>query len=1172
MSTAPEPNPSPPKIYGTAKPEEIKQNHIDGFSGDWRIILIVGEGGTGKTRRLRDLEKLLQSPDSNRIVAPLYDFYHIDNFKASSIEQTIIDVLRGHGADDTTFKAYNTARQALEAARDDTSVSFLDKQQEVRAAFIKDYNAFAAAQPQHIVLIFDTVEQSVPLTDEAEHELVQPQMDASAGGYYWLINMLPQLQRTITVLGGRSAVLYGKPVPLYDDLSNVVRLDVGELGAEDTEKFAIDQLTSLIKKTEQDLAHAKATGDVLAQETAKESLSILKDIVLQKDELYAISRGIPFWIDVFLTLNQLGIIPKTRLDELYDRVSNKSAPEQLSEQERNTYRQALIEELLGEMGPDSPPLLLALQCMASLRKGVNRKMLVHVAKPYAEKNVPAFDVDSIWDRLQNLLIVKQRELPAVMVDKGDEDTTLLFLHDEMYRWFDQHGRAQSEVDVTEAIIAWYDQQLETLEAQRKQQTLDVLEQAPTLDSRTNTEEQPSADYKAMKAQLTTIVRRQEQYRLDQLHYRYQANAGSKAGFSAADLVEPTHTYNLLAYEAILGRDIGTGATLRQETLQNSYRLQRADTLPPFIQAECAARWLLRITYNDVPATADPEATIKAARAFTEQLGDAPEDQLARALMDVAETRFWLERDFSGKEPKIRTLLETAETYAKKPAFKALVSNSSESKLSESELWQTFLQAEIRNVWGLLARRQYNLPVAIANYEVAYARARSTERLKPLQAQILNNLAFARSEQGFVDEAREYAQTALRIRLQFASDYDIALSRNTLARIEIRAGQPALAYRFAQQASATMKRIDSTRGTFMTLPVLAETQRKLAEQLSYAPTDQDHFFQQAIDTLTSIAETMQNQKSTSRERWREVYQNLGCTYRSKALARQNRLELFQGAAYAPDQDDTLTEIYRLAAIYLKRAYIVASGRQSSRHDNPTDAEQQQAFDFDELLPKAANDSQNAQHDVFLVDILEDLAVIFVNADVYDPRLEQMLNAAEQHAPNEYKITEGGRVRELKNHEAIRGYWRELGQIELQHTLANFGMYEYGFFKAPDDRTVLYGGNESNREKSPQQLEYLDAAVKHMIRMLAYLLHYDPEALLLKKARQLVLRELTKQKETGKNETGKLDIVAQLPYLRAKADHMLRLEFDFEREVQTAVENMFDLADQRAKLQVGTKPTD
>ena len=1160
MSTAPEPNPSPTKIYGTATPEEIKQNHIDGFSGDRRIILIVGEGGTGKTRRLRDLQRLLQ-PDSNRIVAPLYDFYHIDNFKASSIEQTIIDVLRKQSADSDPFTKYNMARQALEAARDDTTVSFPEKQQAVRKAFIEDYNAFAAkqsqhaAQPQHIVLIFDTVEQSVPLTDEAEHRLVQPQTDASAGGYYWLTNMLPQLQHTITVLGGRRAVLYGKSVELYKDLTHpLIKVDVGELGAEDTKQLAEE-------------LQPNYAPDVPLNDDVEQRM------------LYLVSGGIPFWIDVFLTLNQLGIVPETRLDELYHRVSNGTAPEQLSEQECNTYRQALINMLLGEMGPDGPPLLLALQCMASLRKGVNRKMLAHVAQPYN----PKFDVNKIWDTLQNLLIVKQRELPEVMVDEGDEDTTLLFLHDEMYYWFDQHGRAQSEVLVTEAIIEWYEQQLTALEEQRSKQTLALLEQAPTLDSRTNTEEQPSDAYKAMKDQLTTIVRRQEQYRLDQLHYRYQTYAVSQPGVraadgvSAADLVAPTHTYNLLAYEAILGRDIGTGATLRQETLQNSYRLQRANTLPPFIQAECAARWLLRIAYNDVPpATNDPEATIAAARAFTAQLGDAPQDQLARALMDVAETRFWLERDFSGKEPEIRTLLETAETYAKKPAFKALVSNSSESKLSESELWQTFLQAEIRNVWGLLARRQYNLPVAIANYEVAYARARSTERLKPLQAQILNNLAFARSEQGFVDEARENAQEALRIRLQFASDYDLALSRNTLARIEIRAGQPALAYRFAQQASATMEKIRSTRGTFMTLPVLAETQRKLAEQLSYVPSQQDRFFKQAIDTLKEVVAKMQSQQNTSRERWREVYQNLGCTYRSKALERQNRLELFQGTAYAPEQDDNLTEIYRLAAIYLKRAYIVASGRQWSHHDNPTDAEQQQAFDFDELLPKAANDSQNAQHDVFLVDILEDLAVIFVNADVYDPRLKKLLHAAEQHAPNEYTITEGGRVRELKNHEAIRGYWRELGQIELQHTLANFGMYEYGFFKAPDDRTVLYGGNESNREKSPQQLEYLDAAVKHMIRMLAYLLHYDPEALLLKKARQLVLRELTKQKQTDKNETGKFDIVAQLPDLRAKADHMLRLEFDFGREVQAAVENVFDLAEQRAALQGTTlraapKPT-
>ncbi|NJL54519.1 ATP-binding protein, partial [bacterium] len=344
------PSSSPRKIYGNAKPEELKQKHIDGFSDERQIILILGEGGTGKTRRLRDLQTLL-GKDNDRIVAPLYDFYHIENFKASSIEQAIIGVLRKRGADDSNFEAYNAAEKALEAARDDTSVQFPEKQQAVRNAFVSDYNAFAAAQPKHIVLIFDTVEQSVPLTDEAEEKLVQPQTDASAGGYYWLTNTLPQLKNTITVLGGRENVLYGKPVKsgLYTELRTQVAC----------KEFRVTGLN-------------QADTREIAQELRR------NDEALDDEEhrvLYLVSDGNPFWIDVFLTHSEWGVEPNTKLDALPEQVS------QLSEQERNPYRQAVIESLLDQIGPDtSNPLLIALQCMASLRKGVNKKMLAHVAQ------------------------------------------------------------------------------------------------------------------------------------------------------------------------------------------------------------------------------------------------------------------------------------------------------------------------------------------------------------------------------------------------------------------------------------------------------------------------------------------------------------------------------------------------------------------------------------------------------------------------------------------------------------------------------------------------------------------------------------------------------------------------------------------------------------------------
>ncbi|NJL55033.1 tetratricopeptide repeat protein [bacterium] len=693
-------------------------------------------------------------------------------------------------------------------------------------------------------------------------------------------------------------------------------------------------------------------------------------------------------------------------------------------------------------------------------------MLAHVAQPY-----PNFDVDSIWDTLQNLLIVKQRKLPAFMVDGNDPDATLLFLHDEMYYWFDQHGRAQSEVDVTEAIIVWYEQQINALEQERGKQTLALLEHEPTPDTSTNALPEPSNEYRKIRERLATITRRQEQYRLDLLHYRYQTNAGSKQDVAPSDLVSATHTYNLLAYEAILGRELGTGTTLRQETLQNSYRLLRTDTLPPFIQAECAARWLLRIAYNDVQATANPEETITKASAFTEQLGDAPEDQLARALMDVAEANFRIEKvGVAGKDERkaIEDLLISAEEL-----LQTFVSMD-----EQTQLWTTFLRAEIYELRGYAARRQYNLSEAIRNYREAYTIAREQERLKKLQAQILNNLAFALSEQGLVDESRELAQTALRIRLQSASDYDIALSRNTLARIEIRAGQPALAYQFAVLADEAMHKIGSVRGRLLSLPVRAESLRKLAEQLAHAPAQQNKLFDEAIKWLDEADTLLQQQTKPSVERQREVYQNLGCAYRSKALARQNRLQ-----AYNPDSnlDEQVLKDYEKAR---------------------------------EWLEKALNVSRDGQQpDLFVIDILEDLAVTYINEDLYDQRYEDYLKqgiAIIDARYRDYVITPGRGFKPLTA--AIRGYWRELGQIHLQWMLGNFGKYEYGYYsydKNTDSRTEkIKPGNEQFIDGSD------DDALTHLVLTFGYLRHYDSEGAMLKRARYLALRELTRNFKASK----------------------------------------------------------
>jgi hypothetical protein len=217
------------------------------------------------------------------------------------------------------------------------------------------------------------------------------------------------------------------------------------------------------------------------------------------------------------------------------------------------------------------------------------------------------------------------------------------------------------------------------------------------------------------------------------------------------------------------------------------------------------------------------------------------------------------------------------------------------------------------------------------------------------------------------------------------------------------------------------------------------------------------FEQALQIFEAAERRFEAWDIKMADRWRELYQQWGCTYRSRALARQRR---------HPDDP-------------------AVAGDFSRGH---------------ELLEKAlAWARKGSLPGVTTMDVHEDLAVIRINQDEYDQRVLGHLEDAEACAPDEYKIRAELGLVDVP--QAIRGYWRELGQCQLQRMLYSFGAYDFGMFQWHDEHTPR------TPVEAKGQAQYLATAAEHLLLMLAYLTRYARFSSMLEKAESLALRELT-----------------------------------------------------------------
>jgi hypothetical protein len=392
-------------------------------------IVLAGEGGTGKTSLLLRVEAYLRQASPPFL--PLYDFYHIDNFKASSIEAAIVEALETKSAGPSPFEPYARCRDALDHARQ-SGDAFREAQRRTRKAFIDCYNQFAAAERKRgrpVVLLFDSLEQAVDLSDQAEAYMRGISKEANKGGAFWLAAMLPRLRNTVAILAGRRETLFGQPVDLYGTLNEKMpgrtrTILLGGLPDDAERQFILDQRAKLIDSEQPDIRELAKSIDFDDQ-----------TFVVWR----AVSGGLPFWDSMLLTSAMLGAIPP-EIDQLREQVF-AGRPISVSPDQRRAIRESLMRQILEQgVRANDQPLTLVLQWLAFIRKGATPAILSAVANDQRM----SIDIAEVYAQLKQLDIVKIRRSPyARAADSQAED--MLFLHDEIYYWLDQDRSMQQQL-------------------------------------------------------------------------------------------------------------------------------------------------------------------------------------------------------------------------------------------------------------------------------------------------------------------------------------------------------------------------------------------------------------------------------------------------------------------------------------------------------------------------------------------------------------------------------------------------------------------------------------------------------------------------------------------------------------------------------------------------------
>lgn len=373
---------------GRQKEEKIIKDAIN--SSQSRVIHLVGEGGIGKSMLLEEVAAWCPHAACSNII----DLYMINT--NSAVEKAIASKWAKRG-----FGNYQRARKQFEGRLelwDPARVS--EEAKRVTEIFVQDFNRFA--RRTRVILCFDTVEtiqfERAPI--EEAYKIHPPGMDLKT----WLLQVIPQLQNTVTILAGRRhaelSISLKKSFP-----KKLRRIPLNSLDKKGTLEYLVAMEREAHERQDmQDVAR-------LLERLPKE----------QRDLVYRYTSGNPILLALFIDwLAHVGAVP----DEFIPKTGTSTT---LTKKQVEAMRGRVREDLMVRLWQNQKaPVPIALWYLGLARKGMDASLFekIHGRKwSHLEQ----------WETLENSL----RRLSFVKI--RPQGTRRIFLHDQMYEIFERPG-------------------------------------------------------------------------------------------------------------------------------------------------------------------------------------------------------------------------------------------------------------------------------------------------------------------------------------------------------------------------------------------------------------------------------------------------------------------------------------------------------------------------------------------------------------------------------------------------------------------------------------------------------------------------------------------------------------------------------------------------------------
>ncbi|MBI4671948.1 MAG: ATP-binding protein [Chloroflexi bacterium] len=830
------------RLVGRTPQKERILELLRDSSPEPKAIIIIDEGGAGKTKLLEEALRLAQETQDVLAAREPVDFYLMPPHIRYGLADAFYRVLDVPPSEADRFAGLRNEVERLHAIGDATSAARI--REEAVADFVK--YLLQITNQRRVVVALDTAERLV----YAIKGLPKFIPDV-ADSWKWLLELLPQLKNFVFLLAGRPNARR-----LLEDLKQIPALKQEEIRLGPFTAPECDEYFQALAET----ARLRERADI-----AKRIESVSAD---QRQVVYKLSEGKPISLSLFADLVALEYPLPDPLRMSFAQIQAASDPE-LSEM-----RARLNEDLIARL-IESSDVGKTVTAMGRAQRGVNVELLhrlLEVSPEEAEANLKAFSYLSI-----------ARKRRAEQEPETAEDRRILerwFLHDEMYKLLKEYVYS-SPLDAPEAkkaadIIQQYyfdrlaarrkelDAVYEPVERQGLEPNRKLLSFVKARLGNLQTEDvyyrlkhDPLIGFRAFyrySRQATLSGETEIDFRLRSVLLEFLAEREGDAQPTDPDGLDISQVLGNLAMHPIV-RDWAEGKYERALEHVNRYRNEGQELLN---QGGPGNKAVLDIWEAYLWTTIGGDENLRHAR-----------EMLDRVLAEL--------------DPHIRQDIAQDLKSARDWRAKAVYA----------------LGFRVR---GYLFRTSGRLHRAVADYAAAARLWRELDILAE-SAETLNGLGFVLASLGEFGDARALVKDAVELRRQIGPRYPVGLSLNTLAIIRLYEGNYEAAIKETERALAIFRGLQHRRGIGLANLNIAEALRRQS-QTEDVPDDAQKIVQlrNARRYATEALDIFQTEvKETLREV--EALIELGCAYRdwAKVLRRSETPgdEIRQLARYAQD---------------------------------------------------------------------------------------------------------------------------------------------------------------------------------------------------------------------------------------------------------------------------------